>query len=409
MRVKDLVGKRIECTCGKVHEIPRIDILPVRAEEVVSSSTNALFLVDENTASLVEVPRERCLLLDGSERVLATMENVEKTMEKLRDYEEIVSIGSGTLTDIARYAAFLAGKDFSCVPTAPSVDAYTSTVAPILVHGVKKTFKAKPPRRIFLDMEILKNAPFDLLRAGVGDIAAKVIARMDWVLSNAFTGEYLCDFVWEDLKDVLKEVFKSTSNVLKREEKAVEVLTEGLLVSGLNMTIVGNSRPASGAEHMVSHMVEMYYEEKGKFPPFHGLTVAVGTFVVMKAYELIVNGIELPKEDFSLAERERELKEMFEEEKVREFLKTYKEKKIPKVDLNKARKMILNVYEEYFPLLEDALEEIGVRDLIEDLGRELLAKIVRLSNTIRDRFTVLDILDSERTLKSFSEWVIQQV
>ena len=409
MRAKDLVGRRIECTCGRTHEIPRIDILLVRAEEAVSLSPNALFLVDENTASLVEVPRERCFLLNGSERVLATMENVEKTMEKMREYEEIVSIGSGTLTDIARYAAFLSGKDFSCIPTAPSVDAYTSTVAPILVHGVKKTFKAKPPRRIFLDTEILRNAPLDLLRAGVGDIAAKVIARIDWVLSNVFTGEYLCDFVWDDLKDILKEILKNAEKVLKREVEAVEALTEGLLVSGLNMTIVGNSRPASGAEHMVSHMVEMYYEEKGKLPPFHGLTVAVGTFVAMKAYELIVNGVELPREEYSLADRKRELRELFEEEKVREFLKTYEEKKLPEVDLGVVRERILCVYKEFFPLLRDALEKIGVRELVEDLGREFLSKIVRLSNTIRDRFTVLDILDSERTLKSFSEWVIQQV
>lgn len=354
MRDEGYPGKTFECSCGKTHEVPNIEILEASIREAPDVFSDAFFIADLNTASLVDLPGKRSFVFN-ERRPLATMENVEKIVKASGDFPEIVSIGSGSLTDIARYAAYLSGKRFSCVPTAPSVDAYTSTVAPILVNGVKKTFMAIPPRRILLDIEVLRNAPMDLLRAGVGDIVAKIPARMDWILSHIVTGEYICDFVWNDMKDLLKEILLKSKDILNRERNAIKTLMEAHLVSGINMVIMGNSRPASGAEHMVSHLIEMFHEEKEEMPPFHGLTVMIGVFVSMKAYEALVEKKEIPLKDYSIEERRKELLELFEERKVEEFLKTYAEKKFPKIEADIVREPMESIYKEFFPISKELL------------------------------------------------------
>jgi glycerol-1-phosphate dehydrogenase [NAD(P)+] len=402
--MKDILGKTFECSCGKTHEVPNIEILEASIREAPDVFSDAFFIADLNTASLVDLPGKRSFVFN-ERRPLATMENVEKIVKASGDFPEIVSIGSGSLTDIARYAAYLSGKRFSCVPTAPSVDAYTSTVAPILVNGVKKTFMAILPRRILLDIEVLRNAPMDLLRAGVGDIVAKIPARMDWILSHIVTGEYICDFVWNDMKDLLKEILLKSKDILNRERNAIKTLMEAHLVSGINMVIMGNSRPASGAEHMVSHLIEMFHEEKGEMPPFHGLTVMIGVFVSMKAYEALVEKKEIPLKDYSIEERRKELLELFEERKVEEFLKTYAEKKFPKIEADIVGEPLEDIYWEFFPHLKRTLETIDVNSVINSYSKDFLSRVVRLANTIRDRFTILDVFDEMKILKNFSEMV----
>jgi glycerol-1-phosphate dehydrogenase [NAD(P)+] len=402
--MKNILGKTFECSCGKTHEVPNIEILEASIREAPDVFSDAFFIADLNTASLVDLPGKRSFVFN-ERRPLATMENVEKIVKASGDFPEIVSIGSGSLTDIARYAAYLSGKRFSCVPTAPSVDAYTSTVAPILVNGVKKTFMAILPRRILLDIEVLRNAPMDLLRAGVGDIVAKIPARMDWILSHIVTGEYICDFVWNDMKDLLKEILLKSKDILNRERNAIKTLMEAHLVSGINMVIMGNSRPASGAEHMVSHLIEMFHEEKGEMPPFHGLTVMIGVFVSMKAYEALVEKKEIPLKDYSIEERRKELLELFEERKVEEFLKTYAEKKFPKIEADIVGEPLEDIYWEFFPHLKRTLETIDVNSVINSYSKDFLSRVVRLANTIRDRFTILDVFDEMKILKNFSEMV----
>lgn len=402
--MKDILGKTFECSCGKTHEVPDIEILEASIREAPDIFPDAFFIADLNTASLVNLPGKRSFVFN-ERRPLATMENIEKVMKASGNFPEIVSIGSGSLTDIARYAAYLSGKRFSCVPTAPSVDAYTSTVAPILVNGVKKTFKAIPPGKILLDIEVLRNAPMDLLRAGVGDIVAKIPARMDWILSHVVTGENICDFVWNDMKDLLKEILLKSKDILNRERSAIKTLIEAHLVSGINMVIMGNSRPASGAEHMVSHLIEMSHEEKEEMPPFHGLTVMIGVFVSMKAYETLIEKKEIPLEEYSIEERRKELLELFEERKVEEFLKTYTEKKLPEIEADMIGEPLESIYREFLPHLKRALETIDVNSVINNYNRDFLSKVVRLANTIRDRFTVLDVFDGMKILKNFSRIV----
>lgn len=400
---------QFQCTCGKSHTVPSTEIVfdENAAKNIETFFENATYVVDENTTKLVETPKRKTIKLEAEGRILATMENIEKVASQaLTDH--IVSIGSGSLTDIAKYAARLTGKSFSCFPTAPSVDGYTSSVAAILVRNEKKTVQAAVPKRVVVDMNVVSEAPFDLLRAGIGDIAAKVTARLDWMLSNVLTEEPICEFTWDELRDLLNDVLENSEKVLNRNRSVILSLMKVLLVSGLNITIVGNSRPASGAEHMISHSLEMYHENRNEIPMFHGLSVAMGTYITLKAYRVIFEGLKLKEKYLTNEERFSILSEFFGEEKAGKFMHVYERKKLPsKVQLSRVREALKHTYEQLSEKVENALKIVRVDELFARYEPEFIEKLILISNTIRERYTVLDLLDSLCVLKDFSHRVFE--
>lgn len=199
----------------------------------------------------------------------------------------LISLGSGTLTDITRYIAARIRLPFVAVATAPSVDGFTSSVAPLIVGGLKTTISAAPPAAVLADTRILADAPRRLLGAGVGDLAGKLTARMDWNLAHAINGEPRCDYIIDLVAGYVRRAISMDGRRAATAEGAAD-LFEGLVVSGLGITLVGSSRPASGAEHHISHFLEMQHE-RGNGPHFyHGESVAVGTFLVTTLYHRLV-------------------------------------------------------------------------------------------------------------------------
>jgi len=199
----------------------------------------------------------------------------------------MISLGSGTVTDITRYVAARIRLPFVAVATAPSVDGFTSSVAPLIVGGLKTTIDAAPPAAVLADTRILAAAPKRLLAAGVGDLAGKLTARLDWYLAHAINSEPRCDYIIELVADYVRRAISMDGKRAATAEGAAD-LFEGLVVSGLGITLVGSSRPASGAEHHISHFLEMQHE-RGNGPHFyHGESVAVGTYLVTALYHRLV-------------------------------------------------------------------------------------------------------------------------
>ena len=60
------------------------------------------------------------------------------------------------------------------------------------------------------------------------------------------------------------------------------------------MGLLGISRPASGAEHMLSHYWEMDFIAKGKFPELHGIKVGIATPIIAEIFDIMKDDI--PKE-----------------------------------------------------------------------------------------------------------------
>jgi glycerol-1-phosphate dehydrogenase [NAD(P)+] len=70
-----------------------------------------------------------------------------------------VAIGSGTINDLVKRAAFELALPYFCVPTAASVDGYTAFGAAILLEGFKQTMPCTAPLAVAADTEVLAGAP----------------------------------------------------------------------------------------------------------------------------------------------------------------------------------------------------------------------------------------------------------
>jgi glycerol-1-phosphate dehydrogenase [NAD(P)+] len=115
----------------------------------------------------------------------ATAELVQR---RTADADALVAVGSGTINDLAKYAAARARKPYAVFATAPSMNGYTSANAAITVHGHKKTLPATLAAGVFVDLSVLRAAPERLIRAGIGDSLCRSTAQLDWRLSHHLLG-----------------------------------------------------------------------------------------------------------------------------------------------------------------------------------------------------------------------------
>ena len=125
-------------------------------------------------------------IFPGTPTLYAGYENVEKLREVLRTYENTValSIGGGTLNDIAKLASGELGREYINVCTAASVDGFASFGASISKDGFKITRNCPAPAGLVMDIETMMKAPYRLTATGYGDLIEKIPAGADWILSN---------------------------------------------------------------------------------------------------------------------------------------------------------------------------------------------------------------------------------
>ena len=321
----DLVAlkKSVEnCPCGKEH---RFDL---KALEVDSGNLNrvgailhangfpkrVLVVADNNSMGVSKGIIEN-LLESGftvemrvyDDMKEARMEEVDELRVLLRRVDGILSVGSGSCNDICRYSTFLENKAFAIFATAPSMDGFASDGAPILKNGFKISYQCHQPSIIIADTKILAKAPKVLKQAGFGDMMAKFIAMADWRIANLVHGDYICPKVMQLVRQALAEIVELAPYVSLDDERAVKAIMESLVLSGLCMQFTNTSRPASGAEHVVSHYWECKKLERGEFADYHGKKVGVSTLMIAKIYHKVaeIESVKACKENLDWEEIKR--------------------------------------------------------------------------------------------------------
>lgn len=199
-----------------------------------------------------------------------------------------VAVGSGVVNDLTRYAAFHAGTVFMSVPTAASMDGYTSAGAPLADRGFKITIQCAPPRVILADLDIIASAPAAMSGWGLGDLSGKMPAGGDWLVADALGIEPLDPVTWSLVQDNLRSWLSNPAGVRRGEREAIADLFIGLAVSGVAMELHGSSRPASGADHQIAHIWEMEGLAHEGEKVSHGACVAIGALTMLSLYDWLV-------------------------------------------------------------------------------------------------------------------------
>ena len=198
-----------------------------------------------------------------------------------------VAVGTGAINDMTRYFSFRMGRPFFTVATAAPMDGFASSLAVLNIDHLKTSIEAQTPTAIIGDTEILKNAPYRMIAAGLGDLLGKSTCLCDWKLARVINGEHYCGHIVELVEKSVDDVLKVADKAKGRDPEVLGSIMEGLVLTGVAMSLYGNSRPASGCEHHMSHYWEMMFEQQGKRPVPHGTQVGVGTVLVLKLVEAL--------------------------------------------------------------------------------------------------------------------------
>lgn len=198
-----------------------------------------------------------------------------------------LAVGAGTLTDITRFISHRTGRSFISLPTAPSVDGFTSIGAPLVLNGVKQTVVCQPPVALFADLETLRNAPYQMIAAGYGDMIGKITSLADWRLGALLWNEPFDDSIFKRSQGAIESCISHTQEISRRSEAGVQLLMDALVESGLCMLDFGDSRPASGAEHHASHYWEMKLLQEQRPALLHGAKVGFALMHVARQYAKI--------------------------------------------------------------------------------------------------------------------------
>lgn len=294
------------CSCKRQHEITvkGIWIESGAAKKLYEMLTEGelrdfsapAIVWDENTREAAqdaledveEICESVCLDCENLHADNHGVEILEETLPEETDL--ILAVGSGTIHDLSRYVSYKWGIPFISVPTAASVDGFVSTVAAMTWNGMKKTMPAQGPLYVFADTDIFSKAPYRLTASGMSDLMGKYIALADWKIASLVTDEYICERTIALEEEALEKTVGLIDELKEGEPEAYEQLMYALLLSGIAMQMVGNSRPASCAEHHVSHLWEMKIIND-EVDALHGEKVSVGPVLVRRKYEEISQAI----------------------------------------------------------------------------------------------------------------------
>lgn len=330
INLEHIAHKKWNCSCGQQHstDIKRIitgdgvlgslsDLLNnqvVPEGRVLDPDIDKLLLVaDKNTAKLdLARIREICMSMDFiiDECILSSSGDLvpdEKAVFNLfqaarKDTGLIIAHGSGTINDLVRYVSFKLGVPYYIVATAPSMDGYASTVSPLIHNGMKITYNAQGADAILADSRLLSEAPAVMLAAGLGDILGKYSAIADWKLSSLIEGEYFCTEIADMVMKTVSSTLSASTAIAARDPEAVTLVMDGLVMTGIAMSFVGSSRPASGSEHHLSHFWEMKFLQEMRPAVLHGSKVGLATILTCALYKELA----VVRPDFAAARRRLE-------------------------------------------------------------------------------------------------------
>ena len=415
--------KIFTCSCGKVHNALLDDYIVGKGaiREIASlmaryGATKPYLIADRNTYQAAG--KQVCKVLDAhnipyslyvfSQETIHPNEEAVGSAAMHYDVscDMVIGIGSGVINDIGKLISKLTKTPYIIVATAPSMDGYASATSSMDVDGLKTSVPSRCANVIVGDLDVLREAPVQMLISGLGDMLAKYVSICEWRISNLITGEYYCPTVAEYIRKALKKCVDHAEGLLNREEEAVRAVFEGLIIGGVAMNYAGLSRPASGVEHYFSHVWDMRALEFGMPASTHGIQCALGTLYALRIYEQVKKYTP----DVALAEQKVSA---FDHPSYDQFLKDFLgrsaesmlalEEKEGKYDPVKHHSRIAYIAEHWQELvqimeqelpaaaeLERLLKAIGAPCSVEEIGlsADILRPTFEATKDIRDKYVL---------------------
>lgn len=424
--ITDYLNQTFSCGCGKEHrtDLKTVDISSGALKNLPSyircyGHQRVFSVCDCNTYRAAGEEVKRILDQAGIPNRLFTFRSGEVVPDEAalgeimvdfdREADLILAIGTGTINDICKFLSYQLGLEYFVVATAPSMDGFASDAAALILRHLKTTCPVHAAQAIIGDLDVLSRAPMSMIAAGLGDILGKYTCLADWKISHLINGEYYCPAIVRMVEVSLKKVAANSHLVKSRDQQVIGQIMEALVLTGLAMKFAGNTRPASGSEHHISHFWEMKFLFEGKKPVLHGTKVGIGAVAVCRLYASLKDR----PIDFQKA---RHAADHFDfsvwEKRVREVYGSAAdgvialEKKVGKNSPGEHAKRI-QVIESHWKELTEIMATLPSSEFIEHLLSELGAPInpaqvgvddqavidgILMAKEVRNRYTLLQLL-----------------
>lgn len=299
-RVERYLNVPLSCSCGRTHYVP------IKAVEIGAGAINSIvrlvrdpgyqrpYILCDPTTYRIAGKRCEALLRDaGVEATAHILRHTgfdEATLGEIvitvpADCDLMIGVGTGSITDMTRFASYKLKLPCYTVATGAPMDGFAASIGILNVNNLKLTLPAHCTEVIIGDTDILRTAPYRMTVAGFGDLIGKVTCLNDWKLSRLINGEHFCPQITALVEGCVERVIAESGKIKDRDPEALGAVMDGLVLSGAAISLYGNSRPASGAEHHMSHFWETIYDQRGQQHAMHGEQVATGTVLVLMLIE----------------------------------------------------------------------------------------------------------------------------
>lgn len=436
--LSDLLNRKIVCDCGKEHssKVQHVVIEEKairRVPELMKAHgyQKAFIICDANTWEAAGQEVEETVKAAGLGAVSCVLESRELVPDEyavgylMMNFDPgcdlVIGVGTGVLNDTSKYFSKQLGREYFIVATAPSMDGFASTGAALISSNLKTTYEAHVPQAIIGPVEILAKAPMDMISAGLADIMGKYTCLIDWNMARIVNGEYYCEWLEKLVRSSIKKVMDNAPRVKDRDHTAIANIMEALVVTGIAMEFAGNSRPASGAEHHLSHYWEMQFLFEGRKAVLHGTKVGIGTIAITYAYNKLKDLVI----DFAAAKANAEnydfdawceyMKKAYGvsadsviklEKKVQKNGTEGRLRRIHQVETHwsEIKELITNLIPTVTQM-EETLESLGgaIRPSHVDIPREMFYNSVLTAKEVRDRYTILQMLWDLGLIEEFAK------
>lgn len=248
----------------------------------------ALIVCDRRTRELAGRPAADALSTAGFHPDFVTidgasMKSVDASKHAAFEHKAdfLIGAGGGSVIDVTKLAAYELDRPFISLPTSAAHDGIASGRASIKEFQGNVSKAAKAPDAVLADTALIVKAPYRMLASGCGDILANLVAVKDWELAHAKTGEEFSTFAASLSVNSAQLVIENRKVIQPESEAAVWLVVKSLISSGVAMSIAGDSRPASGSEHLFSHMLDRLAPGAA----MHGEQCGVGAILMMKLHD----------------------------------------------------------------------------------------------------------------------------
>ena len=351
-----------------------------------------------------------------SEVVLSRPKPAVETADDLRrrceSADALVAVGSGSVNDLVKYAAFRAGKSYDVFPTSP-MNAYATGTASLTENGVKRSLPAKSARGVFFDLSVLAECPPRLIASAFGDVVCRPTAQADWRLSRAVKGGPYADTPYALLAVDEKRLLADAPKLQSRDLSALAVLVRTCVLNGLGSAVCGTTHCGSMAEHMISHYLDMF---AGNAHPgtLHGEQVGAASLSVLRLQKMILAEPRPPRLR-PASDPGEFLRREFGDEIGRDFAGQFAKKSLDENEIAEWNRRNEREWADFAAPMRAALSDpddiaramraAGAKTSATELGfaPDFYREAVSRARFIRDRFTFLDIADDAGLLADFAD------